>query len=66
MIQKYIRTYKKYRIMNLQKPNYINLHQDIVQTQQDHLSIDLMGPYNTTTQYYTHAITTISTSQATL
>ena len=36
--------------MNLQKPNFINLHQDIAQTQQDHISIYLLGPYNITSQ----------------
>ena len=28
----------------LKTPNYINLHQEITQTPQDHLSIDLMDP----------------------
>ena len=45
--------------MTLQKPNYINLHQNITQTPQDHLSIDLMGPYNTKTQGNTYALTSI-------
>ena len=31
--------------MNLQKPNFFNLHHDIAQTPQDHISIDLLGPY---------------------
>ena len=30
--------------MNLQKPNYINVLQEIALTPQDHLSIDLIGP----------------------
>ena len=59
IIQKYVRTCKKYQIMNLQKPNYVSLHQEITQTHQDHLSIDLMGPYNTTAQGNTCALTTI-------
>ena len=42
MIHTYIRTCKNYQIMNLQKPNYINLHQDIAQTPDNQLSIDLM------------------------
>ena len=46
-IHKYIRSCQKCYIMNLQKPNYINLHQDIAQTPQDHISFDLKGPYNT-------------------
>ena len=45
--------------MNLQKLNYINLHQDIAKTPQDHLSNDFMGPYNTITQGLTYAFTTI-------
>ena len=45
--------------MNLQKPNYINLHRKIAQTPQDHISIDLMGPYNTTSQGNAYALTTI-------
>ena len=36
--------------MNLQKPQFINLYQDIAQTPQDHISIDLLGPYNVTSQ----------------
>ena len=50
MIHKYIRTCQKCEIMNLQKPNYININQETAQTPQDHISIDLMGPYNTTSQ----------------
>ena len=45
--------------MSLQKPNYINLHQEITQTPQDHLSMDLMGPYNTTTQGNAYILITI-------
>ena len=45
--------------MNLQMPKYIHLHQEITQTPQDHLSIDIMGPYNTTTQSNTYTLTTI-------
>ena len=45
--------------MNLQKPHYINLHQDIAQTPQDHISIDLIGPYNTTSQGNSYAITMV-------
>ena len=41
--------------MNLQKPNYINLHQEIAQTPQYHLSVDLSGPYSTTKQGNTYA-----------
>ena len=36
--------------MNLQKPNYINVHQDTTQTPQDHISIDLSEAYNATSQ----------------
>ena len=45
--------------MNLQKPHYINLHQDIAQTPQDHISIDLIGPYNITSQGNLYALTTV-------
>ena len=45
--------------MNLQKPNYINLHQELAQMPQDHLSIDLIGPYNTTIQGNTYALTVV-------
>ena len=45
--------------MILQKPNYINLHQEIAQTPQGHISIDLMGPYNTTSQGNAYALTVI-------
>ena len=49
-VNQYIRSCQKCQIMNLQKPNYINLHPDIAQTPQDHISIDLIGPYNITLQ----------------
>ena len=45
--------------MNLQKPHYINLHQDIAQTPQDHTSIDLLGPYNITSQGNSYALTAV-------
>ena len=59
MIHKYIRTCQKYQIMNLQKPNYMNLHQEITQTPQDHISVDLIGPYNTTSQDNTYTLTVV-------
>ena len=43
--------------MNLQKPHFINLHQDITQTPQDHISIDLLGPYNVTLQGNSYILT---------
>ena len=45
--------------MNLQKLNYINLHQDITQTPQDHLSIDLIGPYSNTSQSNSYTLTVV-------
>ena len=45
--------------MNLQKPHFIDLHQDIAQTPQDHISIDLLGPYNITSQGNTYALTAV-------
>ena len=32
--------------------NYINFHQDIAQTPKDHISINIIGPYSTTSQDY--------------
>ena len=58
-IHKYVRTCKKCQNMNLQKPNYINLHQEMAKIPQDHLLVDLIGPYNTTTQVNTYALTSI-------
>ena len=36
--------------MNLQKPKFIDLHQNIAQIPQYHISIYLLGPYNATSQ----------------
>ena len=47
--------------MNLQKSHYINLHWDIAQTSQEHISIDLLGPYNTTSQGNLYALTAVCT-----
>ena len=47
-LHEYVRSCHKCQIMNLQKTKFIHPHQDITQTQKDHLSIDLSGPYNTT------------------
>ena len=41
------------------KPHFINLHQDIALTLQDHISIDLLGPYNVTSQGNSYALTTV-------
>ena len=49
----------KCQIMNLQKPHYINLHQDITQTPEDHITIDLIGPYNTTSQGNSYDLTVV-------
>ena len=45
--------------MNLQKPHFINLHWNIGQTPQDHISINLLGLYNVTSQGYSYALTTV-------
>ena len=45
--------------MHLQKPNFIELHQDIAQTPQDHLSTALLGPCNITSQVNSHALTAV-------
>ena len=55
----YIRSCQECQLRNLQKPYYINLHQDIAQTPQDHISIDLIGPYNTTSQGKSYALTMV-------
>ena len=45
--------------MNLQKPKFIDIHQDIAQTPQDHLSIDLLGPYSATSQGKLYVLTAV-------
>ena len=45
--------------MNLQKPRFMEQHQDIAQTPQDHLSIDLLGPYNITSQGNIYVLTAV-------
>ena len=45
--------------MNLQKTHFINLHQDIAQTPQDHISIGLLGPYKVTSQGNSYALTIV-------
>ena len=45
--------------MYLQKPHFIELHQDIAQTPQDHVSIDLLGPYNVTSQGNSYTLTAV-------
>ena len=37
--------------------NFLDLHQDIAQTPQGHISIDLLGPYKITSQGNSHALT---------
>ena len=58
-LHKYVRFYHKYQIMNLQIPNFIDLNQDIAQIPQDHLSIDLLGPCNVTSQGNSYAVTAV-------
>ena len=45
--------------MNLQKPYFIDLHQDIAQTPQNHISINLLGPYNITSQGNSYILTAV-------
>ena len=47
------------QILNLQKPHFIDLHQDIAQTLQDHISIDLLGAYNVTSQGNSYTLTSV-------
>ena len=41
------------------KTHYTNLHQDIDKTPQDHISIDLIGPYNTASQDNSYTLTVV-------
>ena len=41
------------------KLHFDNLHQDITQTPQDHISIDLLGPYNVTSQGNSYLLTAV-------
>ena len=41
------------------KLHFIVLHQDIAQTPQDHISTDLLGPYNITSQGNLHTLTPV-------
>ena len=52
--------------MNIQKPHLINLHQDIVETPQDHISIDLLGLYNITSEGISYTLTTVCNLHGTL
>ena len=45
--------------MNLQKSDLIDLHQDITQTLQVHISIDILGPYNVTLQGNSYILTAV-------
>ena len=58
-LNEYVRSCHKCQIMNLQKPNFIDLHQDTAQIPQDHLSIDLLGLYNVTLQGNSYALTAV-------
>ena len=56
-MHQYVRLCHKCQIMNFQKPQFINLHQYIVKTPQDHISTDLLGPYNITSQGNSYTLT---------
>ena len=58
-IYQYVRSCHKCQIINLQKTHFIDLHQNIVQTPQDHVSIDLLGPYNITSQGKSYTLTPV-------
>ena len=58
-IHQYVRSCQKCQIMNLQNPLCINLHQDIAQTPQDHMSIGLLGPDNVTSQGNSYTLTVV-------
>ena len=58
-LHEYVRSCHKFQIMKLQKPRFIDLHQGITQTPQGHLSIDLLGPYNATSQDNIYVLTAV-------
>ena len=58
-LHEYVKSCHKCQIMNLQKPNFINVHQDIAPNPQDHLSIDLLRPYSVTSQGNSYALTVV-------
>ena len=58
-IHQYVRSCHKCQIMNLKKKCFINLHQDIAQTPQDHISIDFLGLYNITSQGNCYVLTAV-------
>ena len=45
--------------MNLQKPHFIDSHQEIAQTSQDNISINLLGPYIVTSQGNSYTLTAV-------
>ena len=58
-MHQYGRSCYKCQIMNLQKPHFIDLYQDIPQTPHDHISIDLLGPYNATSPGHSYTMTAV-------
>ena len=58
-IHQYVRSCHKCQIMNLQKPHFIDLHQDTAQTPQDHITIDLLGTYKITSQGNSYTLTAV-------
>ena len=58
-LHEYVRFCHKCQIVSLQKPRFIDVHQDIAKTPQDHLSIDLLGPCNTTSQGNIYILTAV-------
>ena len=59
ILHEYVRSCHKCQIMSLQNPRFIDLHQDIAQTPNDHLSTDLLGPYNATSQGNIYVLTAV-------
>ena len=45
--------------MNLQKPHFLDIHQDIAQTPQDHISMNLLRSYNVTLQGNSYTLTAV-------
>ena len=54
-----VRSCYNVKLMSLQKLKFTDLQQDIAQTPHDDLSINLLGPYNVTSQGNSYALTAV-------
>ena len=58
-LNQYVRYCHKCQIMNLQKPNFIDLHHDIARIPQHQVSNNFLGPYNITSQGNSYSLTAV-------